>query len=126
MSVDANNTLACQTTDLSCTLGETHEETMDLIFMTTQSATTEDVRPYVWELINYLNNKILFMRSFCDTTAMDYKLLVARGLAMMQMVTFETLYELVPKCTDLIQLLFEFKFLSETLKTEDADQETQL
>jgi hypothetical protein len=35
MSVDANNTLACQTTDLSCTLGETHEATMDLIFMTT-------------------------------------------------------------------------------------------
>jgi len=66
------------------------------------------------------------MKNFCDSTAMDYRLIVAKGLAQMQKVTFETLYDLVPKCSDLIQLLFEFKFLESILKTEDADEETLL
>jgi len=39
---------------------------MDLIFMTTQASTCEDVRPYVWELINYINSRILFIKNFCD------------------------------------------------------------
>jgi hypothetical protein len=66
------------------------------------------------------------MKDFCDSTAMDYKVIVAKGLAHMQKVTFETLYDLVPKCSDLIQLLFEFKFLESTLKTEEADEEILL
>ena len=67
-SVDGNSILTNKACDLSCFL-ETDicvtETIMDLIYMTTQSAAVEEVRPYIWELINLVNNKILFLKGYC-------------------------------------------------------------
>ena len=68
-SVNGNSILTSKAVELSCCL-ETDitvtEITMDLIYMTTQSAAVEEVRPYVWELINLINSKILFLKSYCQ------------------------------------------------------------
>ena len=128
-------TIVSSAVDLDEVLGDalcnmTTSTSLDLIYMTTeQEEQPYSTRPYVWDLIQFLQKKLLKVRKNAALNGLDSETLAKRVSANLQISLTKEFYALVKskKMTvsggNHLQLFFEFKFLTMTIIKDQGEEE---
>jgi hypothetical protein len=128
-------TIVSSAIDLDEMLGDalcnmTTASSLDLIYMTTeQEQQPYNTRPYVWDLIRFLQNKLLKIKKHAILNGLDSEALAKRVSANLQLSVTKEFYTLVKSkkmtvfSSDHLQLFFEFKFLTMTILKDLGEEE---
>lgn len=117
-AIDLENRLS----DAICNM--TAASSLDLIYMTAEQDEQPYVaRPYVWDLVRFIQRKLIKIKKHSSLNGLDSETLARRVASNLQNSVTKELYSLIKDkkmstAGNPIQLLFEFKFLTMTVLKE--------
>ncbi len=106
----------------------TTASSLDLIYMTTLQDTPYTLRPYVWDLIRFLQRKVIKIKKHSKLNGLQTESITKRVIQNLQNCVSKEFYSSIKQKKSVstnnpLQLLFEFKFLTMTILKDDGEEE---